>query len=283
MFTNLLANLKIPGAILWAIASITMLLLIGTIDLFTGSEFNFSLFYLVPIYLASWFVGRSFGILISAASTFTWVASDIASGNAFPSLVITLWNALIHFGFFAIVTLLLVRLRNSYKKEQELARLDRTTGVANSRYFYELAQFELDHARRFGNPFTLAYFDLDNFKTVNDRLGHAGGDEVLQTISAVSQRVLRKTDVVARLGGDEFAILLPGTNREGAEKVMSELHKSLITEMESHDWSVTFSIGVVSFIQPPASVDAMIHFADELMYAVKHDTKNGVRYETYTG
>lgn len=283
ILSNAFRNLNKRGTIFWAIVCILTVILLGVIDLLTGYEFSFSLFYLAPIFAASWFAGLRLGLIISAASTATWLFADLESGSAVTTPLVTMWNILIRFWFFAVVSLLLDRLRDAYQKEQELARMDRTTGVSNSRYFYELAQFELEHARRFVHPFTIAYMDLDNFKEVNDRLGHAGGDEVLQTVCGNARRLLRATDVIARLGGDEFAILLPGTDRTGAEAVLSKIHSSLMTEMQSHDWPVTFSIGVVTFTAPPISVDAMIHSADELMYSVKRETKNGVRYENLTG
>ncbi len=280
-FADVFSSLNKRGTLFWMVVCIPSVVLLGVIDLLTGYDLSFSLFYFGPISAASWFAGRRLGLIVSAASTATWLFADLASGSTVMTPLVMIWNTLIRFCIFAVISLLLDRLHHAYQKEQELARMDRTTGVSNSRYFYEVAQFELDHARRFMHPFSIAYFDLDNFKTVNDRLGHAGGDAVLQTVSNNTRKLLRTTDVIARLGGDEFAILLPGTDRVGAEAVISKIHGSLMADMKSNDWPVTFSIGVVTFTSPPQSVDAMIHSADELMYTVKRDTKDGVRYEIF--
>lgn len=273
-----LADLNNKSALFWAITCTIVVLLLGVFDLLSGYELSFSIFYLAPISAASWFAGRRMGLMISIISTVTWLIADYESGNTYTTPLVTVWNVLIRLGFFVVVAWLLSELRIAYQKEQELARIDQTTGVANSRNFQELAQSELDHARRFGQNTTIAYIDIDNFKDINDRFGHARGDEVLRVVSSSVRGQLRIIDTVARLGGDEFALLLPGTDQAGAKTVISKLHIRLMMEMEEHAWPVTFSIGVVTFAIPPESVDAMIHFADEAMYSVKRDTKNGVRY-----
>jgi diguanylate cyclase (GGDEF)-like protein len=267
------------GVLFWGTVSLVAVVLLGMIDFLTGYELSFSLFYLIPISAATWFVGRRLGLTVSSASATAWLIADIASGHGHSTLLINLWNALIRFGFFVFVTLLLAGLRESYRREQELARMDYTTGIANSRYFYELAQLELERARRFYHPFSVAYIDLDNFKQVNDQFGHAKGDEVLNVVGRVVRDNLRAIDVAARLGGDEFALLLPETNQTGARAAVSKIQNELLEQMHSHNWPVTFSIGVVTFVDPPASVDAMIYAADALMYTVKSNSKNGVRYE----
>ena len=133
------------------------------------------------------------------------------------------------------------------------------------------------------HPFTLAYIDLDNFKTVNDQLGHATGDQVLRTVVSSVKKNIRRTDIVARLGGDEFALLLPETNQESARVVLSKIQDGLLEEMRKNNWPVTFSIGVLTCRVAPPSTDALVSMADELMYSVKHDGKNGVKYATYAG
>ena len=265
----------------WSIASTVSVVLLGMIDFLTGYEISFSLFYLAPISMASWFAGFRLGLVVSIASAITWLLAEIASGQNYSSPLISAWNTLIRLGFFVTVTVLVDKQRESYQREKELARTDRTTGIANSRHFYELAQMELERARRFGHPFALAFIDLDNFKAVNDRFGHTQGDEVLRTVGDLVKRMSRATDRVARLGGDEFALLLPETDKTGARAAVSKLHAEMLAQMQKHNWPVTFSIGVVIFIAPPESVAVMVQVADELMYSVKAGSKNGVRYDIY--
>jgi len=276
-------SLESQGVLFWCILSIVIIVLLGFIDFLTGYELSLSLFYLAPIAAVSWFVGRRLGLMISIVGAITWFIADFATGHVYLPPFIIVWNTLIRFGFFVIVSLLLDSLRASYQKEQELARTDHTTGIANSRHFYELAQMEIDRSRRFGHQFAVAYIDFDNFKAVNDRLGHAYGDEVLRVVSKSAQRLLRSTDLIARLGGDEFTILLTEADEAGAQAAINKIHTELMAQMRSHDWPVTFSIGVVIFTIPPASVDELIHMADELMYSVKKDCKGGIRYLRFSG
>jgi diguanylate cyclase (GGDEF)-like protein len=216
-------------------------------------------------------------------SAITWYFADALSGQTYSYPAIYLWNTLIRFGFFIIVTLLLSALRKQLRTEEIFARTDFVTGAVNTRYFYNLAHMEISRSRRYQHPFTLAYIDLDNFKAVNDRFGHDTGDMVLRTVASVLQHHLRDTDIVARLGGDEYALLLPETGQEAAKVVISKIHSSLMAEMFKNAWPVTFSIGVVTYVSAPHTVENVVKIADELMYSVKSGTKNGIRYSIYSG
>lgn len=94
-----------------------------------------------------------------------------------------------------------------YIDDETAADTDYLTGALNPRGFYERVQQEIGRSARTHKPFAVAYIDLDNFKVVNDTLGHSVGDELLITVVSILDNHLRKIDVVARLGGDEFAIL----------------------------------------------------------------------------
>ena len=271
------------GKLFWGMASFASIAVIGSIDYLTGFEISFSFFYLIPVYIASWHFGRQFGLFVALICAITWYVADIASGHIYSAQYIGLWNMLTRFGFYVIFTILLDRLRESYQAEQKLARTDRTTGAANSRYFYEVAQLELERARRTGNNFAIAYIDLDNFKFVNDQFGHLQGDALLRSVVDTAQGNLRAIDIIARLGGDEFAVLLPETGEAGAKNAVSKIQTGLLEKMRSNNWPVTFSMGVVIYTAPPSSVDAMLHEADQLMYAIKSNNKNGVSYAVRSG
>jgi predicted signal transduction protein with EAL and GGDEF domain len=196
---------------------------IGIIDYLTGYELAISVFYVLPISLVTWLTGRRFGLLASLASAVVWLSADIATGHPYSHPLIPLWNSLIRFAFFVIITMLLCALKRAMQRESELARTDHLTGAVNLRFFYELAQMEIDRLHRYGHPFTLAYIDLDGFKAVNDQFGHATGDRVLHTVVNFIKKHMRKTDVCARLGGDEFALLLPETDQEVARLAISKI------------------------------------------------------------
>lgn len=230
-----------------------------------------------------WFGGKRLGVTASIVSALIELSIDVLSGNHYLQPVIFLWNAGIRFGFYIIVTLLLARLKETQDQDKNLIRTDYLTGAASSRLFYALLQKEIDLFQRYKHPFTLAYADIDNFKAVNDQFGHGTGDIVLRTTVTLAKNALRKTDIVARLGGDEFAVLLPETDQKAAQIVISKIQKGLISEMSKGNWPVTFSIGVITFMAAPATTSELIKLVDDLMYTIKGNGKNAIRYSVYAG
>jgi diguanylate cyclase (GGDEF)-like protein len=265
-----------------AVLSLFLILLVGGIDYVTGPEIAVSILYLLPIYLVTWRIGKKFGVLASFVSAVTWFLSDFLTKEIYLHPVVPYWNAIVMFGIFIVLTRVTAAVKTALDEHELIAQTDSLTGAANRRHFLKLAEVEINRASRYRHPFTVAYIDLDNFKTVNDRFGHNEGDDVLRVVSCTISRYLRKTDVFARLGGDEFAILLPETgNSESLHNMLENLNKTLLSAMEEKRLPVTFSIGVVIFLQPPESVDRMIELPDNLMYAAKTSGKNTIRFDEY--
>jgi diguanylate cyclase (GGDEF)-like protein len=170
-------------------------------------------------------------------------------------------------------------LKKSLEKEKALARTDYLTDLANRRNFFEAADAEINRSSRNKLPFTMAYIDSDNFKSINDNFGHATGDRVLKIIAMGIKKNIRKMDTAARIGGDEFAVLLPETNSEAAKHAMDKIYMLLSEAMKGLAFPITFSVGVVTFMNPPKDADEMIKITDELMYSVKAMGKNNIKYE----
>jgi diguanylate cyclase (GGDEF)-like protein len=252
-------------------------LLIGTSSYLLGREIGFAIFYLIPISLTTWFAGRIPGVYVACVSVVAWITADILSGGLYAHRYTPFWNGLVRLGLFVIVILLL----DGFKREKSLAREDYLTGLGNRRHFFELAEGEIMRSRRYGHPFTVAYIDVDDFKIINDRFGHAEGDAFLKSIAHIIKNNIRATDVASRLGGDEFAVLLPESSSVPASKFINKLHQVLSDAALQGDRPVSFSIGAVTFVKPPDSVDAMIRVVDRLMYSAKAGGKNRVMYESY--
>jgi diguanylate cyclase (GGDEF)-like protein len=280
---NVVEFLERRGRIFWGIVGAVLVVLLGILDFETGYEISISLLYLIPIALVSWFAGARFGLFASAASALAWFIADYSSGLVYSHPSIYVWNAVLRMGFFAVVSWLISTVRKVNQANWDLIRVDFVTGAVSVRYFYELARIEIQRAERYKRPFTFAYIDMDNFKQINDRLGHSTGDRVLRAVTESIQRQIRPTDVLGRLGGDEFGLLLPETGEGEAKKAIERIHRSLVREMLRNSWVVTFSMGAVTFLQPPRSVDEMVKLADSSMYRVKNNGKNGVSYQTYHG
>ena len=268
---------------LLVLAGIVLLAGIGVLDVLTGYEVAFSLFYLLPIAGVAWFVGEAMGIAFAVVGAALWLIADAAAGHVYSHVAVIYWNSAIRFGFFLIVTLLLAAFHRSFLHERELSRTDSLTGAANGRHFLEAMRLEGERARRYRRPFTLVYFDVDDFKAVNDSRGHSAGDAVLRAIVAVIRTHLRSTDTVARLGGDEFALLLPETDAEAARSAVGKMRSELLDHLRADGWRVTFSIGALTCVGTTEGPDALIAAADRLMYRVKQSGKNSVEYALIEG
>lgn len=264
---------------------LVLVVLVGIVDYLTGYHVSFSVFYLFPIILVVWFSKyKLIGVFISVFSAIIWMLAEImARPNMTIDLPILYWNTGIRLSFFLIITYLLLSLKMALARGQELAYTDYLTKVANSRFFYELADRELNMASRYKRVFTVAYIDIDNFKEINDKFGHKKGDFVLSLIASLIQSSVRKNDTVARIGGDEFIILAPETGCEQASEVFRRVQNNLIKSMKNQGYYVTISTGVVTYLTPPASVDEMIRLADVQMYSSKKDGKNMIRHEIFKG
>jgi diguanylate cyclase (GGDEF)-like protein len=270
---------KIPKAAIFVV-SVTLVMLLGIIDYLTGYEIAFSIFYLQPVSLVSWFGKRSYAVIISILSAAAWLLADVSSGDPYSYSFIPVWNAVMRLGFFLITAFSLLEIKKLLDHEKTFARIDFLTGIANRRAFYESAGIEIDRTVRFGRPITIAYIDIDNFKHVNDSLGHIQGDSLLQSVAKTIKNNTRSIDMVSRLGGDEFAVLFPETNEANAQTIMDKVQKELLDIVRKNNWPVTFSIGAVTCYQS-CNLDELIKEADHLMYTIKESGKNGIAYKIH--
>ena len=275
---NYLESLSRPVLLL---VTLVMTALLGVVDYATGPELSFSVFYTGPIMLAAWYGGRKAGLTVALISAGVWLTADMAEGKAYSHHLIPLWNTLVRLGFFLIILKLMLSVKDKLDLEASLADTDPLTGLSNRRYFQEQLDREWLRVRRYPGPITIAYIDLDNFKYVNDTLGHDVGDMLLKLVAERFSQHVRNSDLVARLGGDEFALLLPVTDSAAARVVIEKLRQQALEAMRDRDWPVSLSVGAITFNRPMGSTREMLKTVDDLMYQVKKSDKNNVRHDVW--
>jgi diguanylate cyclase (GGDEF)-like protein len=154
---------------------------------------------------------------------------------------------------------------------------DDLTGLYNRRGFHHLATWGINSARRRAEPLTLAWLDLDRFKQINDRYGHADGDAALVAMADLLKATFREADVLARYGGDEFAILFTNSDEKGAWIAMQFLTEqaAIWNEHSQHPWALSFSWGVSEFNHDRDDLHSWLRIADEKMYSMKQQRGTG--------
>jgi diguanylate cyclase (GGDEF)-like protein/PAS domain S-box-containing protein len=162
---------------------------------------------------------------------------------------------------------------------QRVAHHDSLTGLPNRLLFNDRLLQAISHARRDAGRIALLYLDLDRFKPVNDALGHAAGDELLQGVAARIRQLVRDSDTVARIGGDEFTVILPGiARREEAEAVAAKIIAALAAPFrlggQRHSVDIGTSIGIAIYPADGQDADALINAADAAMYGAKQAGRN---------
>ena len=164
-------------------------------------------------------------------------------------------------------------------KLEKLATTDFLTGLNNGRHFFEIGLDEINRARRNNHPMSLIMFDIDHFKRVNDRFGHAAGDKVLSKIAEICQNNLRSVDIIGRLGGEEFAVILPNTLSKYAFGVAEHLRTQIETcfvEFFENQINVTASFGISELREQDEKISEPIMRADEALYKAKAGGRNRV-------
>ena len=173
----------------------------------------------------------------------------------------------------AVAAVLAIGIRNMqlFLEARELSLLDGLTGCFNRRHALQTLDSELRRVRRTGTPLSIVMFDVDHFKSVNDRHGHLRGDELLAGVGATLSRVTRSSDVRCRYGGDEFLVILPDTPIAGAQQVAEGIRRDVAKLRVARDETVgpTISVGVAS--AEPGELDAVafIARADAALYRAK--------------
>jgi diguanylate cyclase (GGDEF)-like protein len=262
--------------------SIGLILCIAVGDVLTGADVNFTLLYLAPIAFGAWLGSTRWGFALSALAALVSNGSDFYTrhGAPLPGGVLA-WNLMVQLGVFVSLVLLMTGLRDRLEVEQQMARTDPLTGLPNRRAFSEAASLELERARRSGRPLSFAYFDCDDFKFVNDTLGHREGDALLLVVAQTLRASTRSVDALSRLGGDEFGLLMQETDAAAAVVLLARVRSNLLAAMQRHGWQVGFSMGLATFLEAPGRFDDLLARGDELMYEAKRTARGSIRAASF--
>ncbi len=186
-------------------------------------------------------------------------------------------------GFLVFSVVLLVVLADDDRRLQVQATTDPLTGLANRAAFLERARFEIQRAERSGRPLAIVLFDLDRFKSVNDRFGHPAGDRVLLGAATAISRTIRGIDLAARWGGEEFAVLLVDADESTAGTAVERIREAVAaTGPPRVPVSVTISAGIAVHhgLFERSQVDGLLRRADAALYAAKKKGRNRAEFES---
>lgn len=178
-------------------------------------------------------------------------------------------------GLIRVYVLDITQRKRAEEEIHLLATTDSLTGIANRREFSSILARELDRAKRYGTPMSLAMYDIDYFKRVNDTYGHDVGDYVLQALTGLVKENIRATDVVARWGGEEFMVLMPQSDIEAARNASEKLRLAIAGHHFDKLDKLTVSFGIAAF-EPQDDLNSLLRRVDEALYRAKAQGRNRV-------
>jgi diguanylate cyclase (GGDEF)-like protein len=233
----------------------------------TAGQLSLPLMFVLPVSYAAATAGAAAGLGVGVAASVVWTFALAPQSD-----ILTLWAFALRFGVFVVVALASARAFHVIEEERALARTDGLTGLANRRALMDHLDTILKNRRAADRPLTVLLIDVDNFKGINDRDGHAEGDAVLRAVGAALRAATRDVDLVGRLGGDEFLIVLRGADADAARQV-AERARGLLAARRP---GLTLSMGGI--VAPDArSADAVLRAADRLLYDAKRAGKDALR------
>jgi len=265
------------------LASVLVVLLIGYVNHLAEEALNVEVeaLYLAPIAAVAWACSRRCAVAFASFVAVVATASCVIN-QGFPPLQTTV-ELVVHAGTFVSAALIVNLLASVMNRQVHCAHFDGLTEAVNAAYFREFVQRELARASRHGHSVAVAFLDLDDFKRLNDEMGHSVGDRALQFSVALMKEQVRVTDVVGRLGGDEFGILMPETDEAEAGAVLERLRVAIKERASEKGWPISASIGAVTVSggSGDATPETIIKRADAVMYRVKSTSKDRVLIEHF--
>ena len=164
------------------------------------------------------------------------------------------------------------------EEAQRLAITDALTGLFNARYFSNRLAEEMQRAQRYGHEIALIIVDSDALKLVNDRMGHAAGNDLLTALARTIRQHVRASDLIARFGGDEFVILQPEADLASARATAERIRSAAYAASDAAGVERSVSVGVATFPGSARDADSLFKTADEALYRAKRAGKNRVEF-----
>jgi diguanylate cyclase (GGDEF)-like protein len=264
--------LALPGA----------LALLFAANLLTGPTFAFGGLYAITVCLAAWWMGLVASLILGlVAIAGTTAINGVGGPYGGPSLEARAAGIAAAIALrtlsLLVAAALIARLRARYEAVRDQADRDPLTGLHNHRTFHDRLDEAMARAARRDETVALAFLDLDDFKAINDRLGHRAGDRVLCGFAAAARQALRSGDCIGRVGGDEFAMVIAIADEAEVGDAMRSLHARIAGNLAAAAVRLSFSMGAVHLC-PAGAADTgrLIDAADRLMYQVKRGAKGGL-------
>lgn len=246
---------------------------VAMLDAVTGDSPSFTAFYALPVLLAAWGAGVPGGIAMALIAGAAVVAMGFVLGHPYPTTFPFVFDTISETGLLVVIGVLTAALRTATDRARATTRTDVVTSIMNRLGFSERLSIELDRHQRYRRPFTLVLVHCDGLAD----LAALDAERPVRTIGRTLGASVRRTDAVGRIEDDVFAIVLPETGRDNALLVAQMLRDKLDIDMRREGRPMSFGLGLVTFMEPPETVDLALATAERVLSEARQAGKNRVR------
>lgn len=239
----------------------TLATLVTGFNLHVGMSFQAGFFYVLPVAIGAWYVGRRAAMPLAILCAGLWLATEELAASATSELPLLGWRFLARAILLLMEAVMLDQLRGQFDEVAGLASKDPLTGLPNRRAFDELVAREMkDHES--DEPLTLVYLDFDGIDWINNRFGYVAGDHLLCVIAESLESYLPRPDLIGRVGGTTFAALMPGVDAAVAGVLLKKLQEQLQDERKKYAQPIFTTINAMTCARTPHSAAQLMHEAE---------------------